>query len=79
MSQDSTTDSRPPAFALFALALAMVGICGVMSYLVMQGTHDLGVRIASDAQQSNIVRLVVERGLNWRQRELPQVCWELRH
>ena len=50
-------------FAVFALVLALVGIYGVMSYLVTQGTHDLGVRIALGAQHGNIVRLVVGRGL----------------
>ena len=51
------------AFAVFALILAVVGVYGVMSNLVTQGAHDIGVRMALGAQQSGIVLMVVRQGL----------------
>ena len=51
------------SFAVFALILAVVGVYGVMSHLVAQGAHDIGLRMALGAQSSNIVLMVLRQGM----------------
>jgi predicted permease len=49
-------------FAMTALLLAGIGIFGVISYMVSERTHEIGIRVALGAQSRNIVSMVLRQG-----------------
>jgi len=62
MRQERVVAQLGSLFSVFAVALACLGLYGVLSFAVVQRTREIGIRIAVGAQKWDVLSLVVKQG-----------------
>ena len=50
-------------FGLLAQQLASIGLFGVLAYAVSQRTHEIGIRMALGASQSDVLKMIIKQGM----------------
>ena len=63
LSRERSTASVLGIIGSLALILAAVGLYGVISYYVIQHTHEFGIRMALGAQPAGIIRQIIREGM----------------
>jgi ABC-type antimicrobial peptide transport system permease subunit len=63
LSQERLLSRLSSFFAVLAMALACIGLYGLLSYEVARRTRELGIRMALGAQRRDLMRLVVGHGI----------------